>query len=166
MTEYHLPLIALERVLDELGDTALAVSGGIDSLTLAVIACRQKPESQVFHAVSPAVPSSATQRVQDFARRHNWQLNIFDAGEFTDASYRKNPVNRCFFCKGNLYHSIAGQTILPILSGTNLDDLDDFRPGLIAAKQHGVHHPYVTAKIDKTAIRNIARHLDDAVNLG
>ena len=67
MTEYHLPLIALERVLDELGDTALAVSGGIDSLTLAVIACRQKPESQVFHAVSPAVPSRAPDEISDLS---------------------------------------------------------------------------------------------------
>jgi uncharacterized protein len=152
-------LSTLENVLNHLGDVAIAVSGGIDSLTLAVVACRQKSGRRVFHAVSPAVPQLATQRVKEFASTHNWNLSIIDAGEFADSSYRQNPINRCFFCKGNLYGAIAQETDLPILSGTNLDDLDDFRPGLIAAKKHGVRHPYVEAQIDKSGVRDIARHL-------
>ena len=150
-------LLRLEGILAQLGETAIAVSGGIDSLTLATVACRQNRDSRVFHAISPAVPKRATQRVQELAHKHDWPLTIFDAGEFQDPSYRQNPVNRCFFCKGNLYQAIAEQTDLPILSGTNLDDLDDFRPGLIAAQQRGVRHPFVEAKIDKPTIRAIAR---------
>lgn len=152
-------LSELETVLEQLGTAAIAVSGGIDSLTLAVVACRKNPASRVFHAVSPAVPQLATQRVKEFAKAHGWDLHIIDAGEFSDPSYRLNPINRCFFCKGNLYDSIAQKSDLTILSGTNLDDLDDFRPGLIAAKNHAVNHPYVDAKIDKSGIRRIASHL-------
>lgn len=157
MSDAKVRLQQLENILLELGSSALAVSGGIDSLTLAFVACRQNSNNHVFHAISPAVPQSATQRVKVFAERYGWHLHTFDAGEFDDPSYRKNPVNRCFFCKGNLYEAISNQTSLPILSGTNLDDLDDFRPGLIAAKERGIRHPFVEAKIAKASIRDIAR---------
>lgn len=86
-------------------------------------------------------------------------MDVFDAGEFSDVSYLENPINRSFFCKDNLYHSIAGRSDLPILSGTNLDALKDFRPGLMAAKQHAVRHSYVEAMIDKTTIRKVARQM-------
>ena len=84
---------------------------------------------------------------------------MFDAGEFADARYRANPVNRCFFCKTNLYGAIAERlrgTGTQILSGTNTDDLGDYRPGLEAADAHGVRHPFVEAGISKAVLRQIA----------
>jgi uncharacterized protein len=137
---------------------AIAVSGGIDSITLAT-AARRWAVSEMFHAVSPAVPSEATLRVRALASDQGWQLKIFDAGEFADKDYRANPVDRCFYCKTNLYSSIRQQTNLPILSGTNLDDLAEFRPGLEAANTFGVRHPYVETGINKIAVRTLARHL-------
>ena len=55
----------------------------------------------------------------------------------------------------------------PIFSGTNLDDLCDYRPGLEAAKEHQVVHPYIEAGIDKAGVRAIARSLglDELANL-
>lgn len=152
-------LSALQRRLRGIGPAAIAVSGGIDSLTLACVAAGLVPDTVIFHAVSPAVPESATERVRTFAQDCGWTLQVIDAGEFSDTEYRANPVNRCFFCKSNLYGTIAEHTRLPILSGTNLDDLDDFRPGLVAARDHDVQHPYVDAGIDKAGIRRIARGL-------
>jgi uncharacterized protein len=137
---------------------AIAVSGGIDSITLAT-AARRWAVSEMFHAVSPAVPSEATLRVRALASDQGWQLKIFDAGEFADKDYRANPVDRCFYCKTNLYSSIRQRTNLPILSGTNLDDLAEFRPGLEAANTFGVRHPYVETGINKIAVRTLARHL-------
>jgi pyridinium-3,5-biscarboxylic acid mononucleotide sulfurtransferase len=137
---------------------AIAVSGGIDSITLATAACRLGV-SQMFHAVSPAVPPEATARVNRLANDQGWRLTIFDAGEFEDTDYRENPVNRCFYCKTNLYGSIRRQTDLPIISGTNLDDLGEFRPGLEAATTFGVRHPYVEIGINKIAVRALARRL-------
>ena len=155
-------IAALGDVLDGIGRAAVAVSGGVDSMTLAVVAHRALGDSaSMLHAVSAAVPADATDRVERYARREGWRLRRIDAGEFLDARYVANPVNRCYFCKTNLYSTIAplagaGATVV---SGTNTDDLGDFRPGLAAADEHGVRHPYVECGIDKPAVRTIATRL-------
>jgi uncharacterized protein len=147
----------LRCILARLDTAAVAVSGGVDSLTLATVASEVMGLRVIMHhATSPAVPAEATERVRHLARTRGWALDIFDAGEFTDARYRANPVNRCFFCKTNLYGAIAGRTRAVILSGTNMDDLGDYRPGLEAARTHGVRHPFVEAGIDKATVRALA----------
>ena len=90
-----------------------------------------------------------------------------DAGEFADPRYRANPVNRCYFCKHNLYGTIATRFEGTILSGTNTDDLGDFRPGLKAADEHRVRHPFVEAGLAKSDVRALARELrlDDLAEL-
>ncbi len=151
----------LQDALTALGPVAVAASGGVDSMTLAVVAHQLfGDQALIVHAVSPAVPPKATARVEAHATRHGWNLKIVDAEEFKDERYLANPVNRCFYCKFNLYDCISGVTALPIVSGTNTDDLSDYRPGLEAAKDHQVQHPFVTAGIDKETIRAIARHLE------
>ena len=152
---------ALDAVLADIGRVVVAVSGGVDSMTLAVAAGRRLgAEAAMIHAVSPAVPPEASARVRDHAAREGWRLEVIDAGEFADPDYLANPANRCFFCKKNLYGAIAARTQATIVSGTNLDDLGDWRPGLQAAAAHGVRHPYVEAGIDKRMVRALARALD------
>lgn len=154
------PLARLEAVLAQMESIACAVSGGVDSLTLATFVHRRFPERvQMFHAVSPAVPQEATLRTQALADQEGWSLSVIDAGEFLNEDYRANPVNRCYFCKTSLYGAIVPHTKAQVVSGTNLDDLGEYRPGLIAAKEHSVRHPFVEAAIDKAAVRNIAREL-------
>ena len=158
----------LGSVLAGIGEVAVAVSGGVDSMTLAVIAGRRLGgRAEMIHAVSPAVPPEATARVESYAAREGWRLAIIDAGEFADPDYLANPANRCFFCKTNLYGTIAAGTGSTIVSGTNLDDLGDWRPGLKAAEAHGVRHPYVEAGIEKASVRAIAHWLglDDVAEL-
>lgn len=149
---------ALRHWLRENQPVAIAVSGGIDSITLAT-AARQSTSTEMFHAISPAVPPEATTRVRSLAHQQGWKLKIFDAGEFDHTDYRANPVNRCFHCKTSLYSSIRQQTELVIISGTNLDDLGEYRPGLTAAETFGVRHPYVEVGINKSEVRSLARYL-------
>jgi len=150
----------LGRRLAAIDAVAVAVSGGVDSTTLAVLAHRTLgARATMMHAVSAAVPPQATARVRELAAREGWRLELLDAGEFADPRYRANPADRCFYCKTNLYAAIAAQTRATILSGTNRDDLDDWRPGLKAAAEHGVRHPYVEAGIDKAGVRSLAREL-------
>jgi uncharacterized protein len=147
-------LRAIERPI------AVAVSGGIDSLTLSSVAhCLIADHVTMFHAVSPAVPGDATARTERLAAARGWLLKVIDAGEFADSDYMANPVNRCFFCKKSLYGAIASHTDAQIVSGANLDDLGEYRPGLDAARNHGVRHPFLEAKIDKAAVRGLARSM-------
>ncbi len=150
-----------DRLVDRLrryADLAVAVSGGIDSMTLAFIAHRfaRHPVAMV-HAVSPAVPAEATRRIEHYAAREGWRLSLVDAGEFADPSYRANPVDRCYFCKSRLYDRIRDRFHGTVASGTNRDDLGDFRPGLKAAEERRVVHPFVEAGIGKAGIRRLAR---------
>jgi uncharacterized protein len=149
----------LQQTLAQQSPLAIAVSGGVDSMTHAAIACSIDSTTEIFHALSPAVPALATLRVREYATRFNWQLHEIDAGEMHDPDYQRNPANRCYYCKSNLYSSIGRHTSRPIASGTNLDDLQDFRPGLIAATERQVIHPYVDAGIDKAGVRELAAML-------
>ena len=165
----ELQLKRLQNVLSEIGLLVVAVSGGIDSTLLAIISARQSDvDVQMVHAISPAVPELATQRVQRYARTENWRLRISDAGEFRDSRYLNNPVDRCFYCKSNLYRYITEEfKDIQVVSGANCSDLTDYRPGLKAATEYGVRHPYVEAGISKSGIREIARflNLDDLSEL-
>lgn len=148
----------------------VAVSGGVDSLTLAWIASVQPHlRLTVMHAAGPAVPPSATARVREHARRGAWDLQVLDAGEYQNPDYRRNPVNRCYYCKSNLYQRIgeAAHPDTAIAAGTNLDDLGEYRPGLIAADEHRVIHPFVDAGMNKQAVRSLAAAfgLDDIAQL-
>ncbi|MCV9963269.1 adenine nucleotide alpha hydrolase [Pararhizobium sp. BT-229] len=152
---------ALRDILFDIGPATVAVSGGVDSMTLAVLAHRSLGRNNVtmMHAASAAVPAEATQRVRHWAAAENWDLRVIDAGELSDEKYRSNPLNRCFFCKGNLYGTISDLTDRQILSGANTDDLGEYRPGLDAARQYSVRHPYLEARIDKGGVRALARAL-------
>ena len=147
----------LRQGIGGLPKVAVAVSGGVDSMTLAHVTHRTLGErSEILHAVSPAVPPRATARVREYAAFEGWRLKVFNAGEFSDPRYMANPVNRCFFCKRNLYLAMRALVDGVIFSGTNQDDLGDFRPGLIAATENGVRHPFVEAEIDKAGVRALA----------
>jgi len=148
----------LVSVLDRHDKLAIAVSGGVDSMTLAHIAQRySRAAVTIMHAVSAAVPAEATARVRRHAQAHSWRLHLIDAGEMADAAYRSNPIDRCFHCKTNLYRRIRALSGLPIASGTNVDDLSDYRPGLTAAQKYEVVHPFVEAGIGKREIYAIAQ---------
>ncbi len=160
MPESTQKLQELCHFLNAFDSIAVAVSGGVDSMTLAALAHRLLGHrAQTFHALSAAVPRDATARVRACGDREGWNLHIIDAGEFDDDRYQKNPVDRCFYCKSNLYSAIAQSTPAVIASGTNLDDLKDYRPGLRAAADHNVRHPYVEVGINKQGVRNIAHAL-------
>ena len=158
----------------------VACSGGVDSLLLADVAHQAAPTSTVVaHSVTPAVPQAATERVRRTAAALGWRLRLVESAEFSDQRYLDNPVDRCFFCKTNLYDELdrvaaglgdlvgdgsvgagvgpgAGESGWTLLSGANLDDLGDYRPGLLAAAQHEVRHPFVEAGLAKSDVRALA----------
>jgi len=159
--------LALRRALAGYPRRIVACSGGIDSLLLATVAHDAAPgDTIVAHAVAPAVPAVATSRVLAAADRYGWDLEVVRTREFEDERYLRNPRNRCYFCKVNLYDELARVAAARsvahdwrLLSGTNTDDLGEYRPGLVAAGERAVAHPYVEAGLAKQDVRSLARHL-------
>ena len=161
----------LRALLAGCGPCIVACSGGVDSLLLAFLAHRAAPQTTLIaHGGSPAVPSEAQTRIREIAARECWNFETIETGEFDDESYLSNPGNRCYFCKTHLYAALSRITFsgekfhragtgvpCAVLSGTNTDDLGEYRPGLEAAREHGVRHPFVEAGISKAEIREICR---------
>lgn len=158
----HAPDQALAVALGRAPRRAVACSGGVDSLLLADLAHEAAPDSTlVVHSVTPAVPEAATDRVRRVADELGWSLRLVTSAEFDDDRYLANPVDRCYFCKSNLYDEIERVlTSTPddfvVLSGANVDDLGEYRPGLVAAAEHRVRHPFVETGLGKAAIRAFA----------
>ncbi len=149
----------LDEVLNRFEHLAVAVSGGVDSTTLAAYAHERGVGLTAVHAVSPAVPPAATDRVRRLAADRGWDLVVTGTGEFADERYLTNPVDRCYFCKTNLYDRMRTLTPYRLASGANTDDLGDYRPGLRAARERDVVHPYVEAGMGKPEVRRLARAL-------
>lgn len=154
-------LLQLQSVILDCAPVALAISGGIDSLCLGTFCHNLLGFHQclMFHAFSAAVPQKAYNRLLLLAKQENWHLNILDAGELTDVNYISNTQNRCYHCKNSIYGAIKKQATAQMISGANIDDLDEYRPGLQAALEQGVRHPFIEAGFDKTMVRALAREL-------
>jgi len=160
MHDYVEKLRNIINQLTKAREPIVAISGGIDSTTLSVFISKEiNKRLNVAHAVSAAVPIEATNRVKVLSKKYNWKLHILNAGEMRDKKYTSNPINRCFYCKTNLYSSISSKLNGEILSGANLDDLKDFRPGLKAADNSFVRHPFIESQISKREIRVLANKL-------
>ena len=154
------------RLLDVLRSfprVAVAYSGGVDSAVVAKAAVLAKGDDAVaITADSPSVPrtelASAIKLAAEIGIRHH----VVSTDEFSNPDYLQNDGRRCYFCKSELYSRI--ERLLPelgyptVVSGANLDDLGDYRPGLTAAAEKGIRHPLQEAGMGKEAVRALARH--------
>ena len=151
----------LKKIFSKDASFAIAVSGGLDSVTLARLfdLTFGKNNFTVYHGISSAVPSKLTKNLQSTAFKYDWNYKEFNLNEIDIDDYKKNPVDRCFYCKKNLYSLISKITSSQIISGTNLDDLKEYRPGLKAAGEFSVRHPFVELGLKKEMVRELAKEL-------
>ena len=152
---------AVERIRS-LESVLVAYSGGVDSALLLALAREALGERAVaFTALSPAVAADELDGARALARLLGAVHIEKRSGELEDPRYAANPQNRCYFCKTELYALAAAAArargLAFVLSGTNADELSDYRPGLKAASEHAVVQPLAEVGLTKDEIRALSR---------
>ena len=144
----------------------VAFSGGIDSTLVLFLARKFQGYENAIGVISnsESLKNKDFNIAKSFCQQFNIRINVIKTDELSDLRYNQNPVNRCFFCKDHLFKDLqkikAGYPDFEILSGTNYDDLGDYRPGLDAAQKNLVAAPLVDCRITKAEVRTIARNFN------
>lgn len=156
----------LEIWFQERKGSIVAFSGGIDSTLVLYLARKFQGGENAIGVISnsESLKNKDFKLAQSFCAEFDIQLKVIKTNELSDIKYSENPINRCFFCKDHLFHDLQELKKeyegFEVLSGTNFDDLGDYRPGIDAAQKNLVLSPLVECKITKEEIREIARHFN------
>jgi pyridinium-3,5-biscarboxylic acid mononucleotide sulfurtransferase len=154
----------LKALFQDLDRALIAYSGGIDSTLVAKVAYDILGDRAL--AITAVSPSLLPEDLED-ARIQAATIGIAHeqvaTHEMDNDNYTANPVNRCYFCKSELHDTlkpIARDRGYPyVVDGVNADDLQDYRPGIQAAKERGARSPLAEVGINKLEVRQIARYL-------
>jgi uncharacterized protein len=155
-------LTALRRFIAAHPAVLVAYSGGVDSALVAAIAAEQLGEEALaVTGISPALAPHLREEAQQQAAWMGIRHREIPTAELSDPAYSSNPEDRCYACKRELHGLLSQlrQEGVVVLDGVNHDDLADHRPGIRAAREHGVHSPLAELGINKAGVRAISRAL-------
>lgn len=160
MPALHAKKDALVETLRGYGSVVVAFSGGVDSAFLTAVAHDVLgPRTLAVTAVSPSLARREREGAEALAQRYGWRHRSVETHEGERPEYVRNAGDRCYWCKDELFDvlaPIAAEHDAVIAVGTNTDDLGDHRPGLRAARDHGVRSPLVDAGMSKADVRALA----------
>jgi uncharacterized protein len=155
----------LKVILHGMQKVVVAYSGGVDSAFLLKVAADTLGTDNVMAilAISPTYPSREYDRALETASSIGVKVEIIHTKEADDPRFKNNPVDRCYFCKHELFtriaEYIAAGEFKNMVDGSNMDDLSDHRPGKKALKEKDIRSPLQEAGLSKSEIRDLSLRL-------
>lgn len=152
----------LKEILSGLESVAIAFSGGVDSTFLLKVAKQALGDRVIaVTATSSTYPQREFNEAKKYAEEIGVKHIIIESEELEIEGFSKNPVNRCYYCKTELFskiHNVAKENgIKYVVDGSNADDTGDYRPGMKAARELGVISPLMDAGLTKNDIRALSK---------
>ncbi len=154
----------LKALFAEMQQALIAYSGGVDSTLVAKIAYDVLGDRALaVTAVSPSLLPEELEDAKIQAKTIGIRHKIVETQEMANPNYTSNPVNRCYFCKSELHDTLKPLGIslgYPyVVDGVNADDLQDYRPGIQAAKERGARSPLAEVGVTKAEVRQLSQQL-------